>query len=187
MDTTEQLHFHFSLSCTGEGNDNPLQCSCLENPRDGGASWAAVCGVAQSRTRLKWLSSRSKLQIFDDENQLIIEGCSYRAQKVNQKWKVNIKVFLAQLIINITPGTCNLFGKHFRTLSVTEWEYTVISYILRYVIIGQFSGSISLCFGSPTFLQLKIQVYQCLKSSHSSSLLSALFHYFDAWRCHAPG
>ena len=45
-DTTERLHFHFSLSCIGEGNGNPLQCSCLENPRDGGAWWAAVYGVA---------------------------------------------------------------------------------------------------------------------------------------------
>ena len=58
-DTTERLHFHFSLSCIGEGNGNPLQCSCLENPRDGGAWWAAVCGVAQSWTRLKRLSSSS--------------------------------------------------------------------------------------------------------------------------------
>ena len=57
-DTTEHLHFHFSLSCIGEGNGNPFQCSCLENPRDGGAWWAAVHGVAQSRTRLKRLSSR---------------------------------------------------------------------------------------------------------------------------------
>ena len=56
-DTTEQLHFHFSLSCIGEGNGNPLQCSCLENPRDGEAWWAAVYGVAQSGTRLKRLSS----------------------------------------------------------------------------------------------------------------------------------
>ena len=56
-DTTEWLHFHLSHSCTGEGNGNPLQCSCLENPRDGGAWWAAVYGVAQSRTRLTWLSS----------------------------------------------------------------------------------------------------------------------------------
>ena len=54
-ETTERLHFHFSLSCIGEGNGNPLQCSCLENPRDGGAWWAAVYGVAQNRTRLKWL------------------------------------------------------------------------------------------------------------------------------------
>ena len=52
-DTTERLHFHFSLSCIGEGNGNPLQCSCLENPRGGGAWWAAVYGVAQSQTRLK--------------------------------------------------------------------------------------------------------------------------------------
>jgi len=59
LDTTERLHFHFSLSCTGEGNGNPLQCSCLENPRDGGACWFAICGVAQSRTRLKRLSSNS--------------------------------------------------------------------------------------------------------------------------------
>ena len=56
-DTTEQLHFHFSLSCIGEGNGNPLHCSCLENPRDEGAWWAAVYGVAQSRTRLKRLSA----------------------------------------------------------------------------------------------------------------------------------
>ena len=58
-DTTERLHFHFSLSCIGDGNGNPLQCSCLENPRDGGAWWAAVYGVAQSWTRLKRLSSSS--------------------------------------------------------------------------------------------------------------------------------
>ena len=53
LDTTERLHFHFSLSCIGEGNGNPLQCSCLENTGDGGAWWAAVYGVAQNRTRLK--------------------------------------------------------------------------------------------------------------------------------------
>ena len=58
-DTTERPPFHFSLSCIGEGNGNPLQCSCLENSRDGGALWAAICGVAQSRTQLKRLSSSS--------------------------------------------------------------------------------------------------------------------------------
>ena len=58
-DTTERLPFHFSLSCIGEGNGNPLQCSCLENPRDGGAWGAAVYGVTQSRTRLKRLSRSS--------------------------------------------------------------------------------------------------------------------------------
>ena len=60
-DMTERLDFHFSLSCIGEGNGNPLQCSCLENPRDRGAWWAAVYGVAQSRTLLKQLSSSSKI------------------------------------------------------------------------------------------------------------------------------
>ena len=58
-DTTEWLYFHFSLSCIGEGNGNPLQCSCLETPRDGGAWWAAIYGVTQSRTQLKWLNSSS--------------------------------------------------------------------------------------------------------------------------------
>ena len=62
-DTTKRLHFHFSLSCIGEGNGNPLQCSCLETPRDGGAWWAAICEVAQSQTRLKRLSSSSSMNI----------------------------------------------------------------------------------------------------------------------------
>ena len=57
-----QLHFHFSLSYIGEGNGNPLQCSCLENPRDRGAWWAAVYGVAQSWTWLKRLSSSSSIE-----------------------------------------------------------------------------------------------------------------------------
>ena len=60
-DTTEQLRFHFSFSCTGEGGGSPLQCSCLENPGDGGAWWAAVYGVAQSQTRLKRLRSSSSI------------------------------------------------------------------------------------------------------------------------------
>ena len=65
-DTTEWLHFPFSLSCTGEGNGNPLQCSCLENPKDGGARWAAVYGVTQSQTRLKWLSSSSQYSSLEN-------------------------------------------------------------------------------------------------------------------------
>ena len=72
-DMTERLHFHFSLSCIGEGNGNPLQCSCMENPRDRGAWWAAVHGVAQSRTRLKRLSSSMTrltqlIFLFEEEN-----------------------------------------------------------------------------------------------------------------------
>ena len=78
-DTTERLHFHFSLSHIGEGNGNPLQCSCLENPRDGGAWWAAVCGFAQSRTRLKRLGSSSSM-------------LQWRPGAANQKKKKNIYI-----------------------------------------------------------------------------------------------
>ena len=67
-DTTEQIHFHFSLSCIGGGNGNSLQCSCLENPRDGRAWWAAIHGVAQSWTRLKRLSSSSKHHLTEAED-----------------------------------------------------------------------------------------------------------------------
>ena len=63
-DMTERLHFHFSLSCIGEGNGNPFQCSSLENPRDRGAWWVAIYGVAQSRTQLKWLSSSSSIELL---------------------------------------------------------------------------------------------------------------------------
>ena len=64
LDTTERHHFLFSLSCIGEGNGNPLQCSCLENPRDGGAWWASVYELTQSQTRLKWLSSSSSCNLL---------------------------------------------------------------------------------------------------------------------------
>ena len=67
-DMTERLLFHFSLSCIGEGNGNPLQCSCLENPRDGGAWWAVVYGVAQSRTRPRnsWVLKRFEIRFLSD-------------------------------------------------------------------------------------------------------------------------
>ena len=77
---TERIHFHFSLSCIEEGNGSPLQCSCLENPRNGGAWWAAIYGVAQSRTRLKQLSSSSihtlcGLHKTDLQNCILVSGC----------------------------------------------------------------------------------------------------------------
>ena len=73
-DRTERLHFHFSPSCIGEGNGNPLHCSCLENPRDRGAWWAAVYEITQSRTRLKRLSSSSSsVKIDCIKTQLVFE------------------------------------------------------------------------------------------------------------------
>ena len=78
-DTTERLHFHFSLSCFGEGNGNPLQCSCLENPRDGEAWWAAVYGIAQSQTRLNRHSSSRGTKISQPMQH------SQKKNKTNQK------------------------------------------------------------------------------------------------------
>ena len=86
---TERLHFHFSLSCIGEGNGNPLQCSCLENPRDRGAWCAAVYGVTQSRTRLKWLSNR----------------CTPTSQRFHKDWdqaKSHQPSLVAQMIKNLS-------------------------------------------------------------------------------------
>ena len=74
--TTEWLHFHFSLSCIGEGKGNPLQCSCLENPRDGGARWAVVYGVAQGRTWLKRLGSSSSAHLVCSQG--FSQRCKYQ-------------------------------------------------------------------------------------------------------------
>ena len=91
LDTAEQLHFHFSLSCIGEGNGYPLQCSCLENPRDGGAWWVAIYGVAQSRTRLKWLSSSSNSSILKGKGYMF----SVDVQIVHKVQHVFIITYLA--------------------------------------------------------------------------------------------
>ena len=82
LDTTERLHFHFSLSCIGEGNGNPLQCSYLKNPRDRGAWWAAVYKVAQSLTWLRWLSSSSSNDGFTFLGPLISQESSVAAKKM---------------------------------------------------------------------------------------------------------
>ena len=84
----ERLHFHFSLSCIGEGNGNPLQCSCLENPRDGGAWWAAIYGVAQSRTRLKELSNFSLGRGFHKVGSL-----KFRDYLARNPYIVNVNIF----------------------------------------------------------------------------------------------
>ena len=88
LDTTERLHFHFSLSCIGERNGNPLQCSCLENPRDGGASWADVYGVAQSRTRLKQLSTSSS-----NSSSSLIQRQYNEANKIFKMYSVELFFF----------------------------------------------------------------------------------------------
>ena len=97
LDTTERLHFRFSLSCIGEGNGNPLQCSCLENPMDGGAWWGAVYGVTQNQTQLKRLSSSSMLVselwlfLLDD----IICHCRLMMGERFKIWKKKKKIISA--------------------------------------------------------------------------------------------
>ena len=92
-DTTERLNFHLSLSCIGEGNGNPLQCSCLENPRDGGAWGVAVCGVAQSWTRLKRLSSSCSSVLYP----IIHHGILFLYTS-RQYWRKILKIFLLSVL-----------------------------------------------------------------------------------------
>ena len=82
------FHFHFSLSCIGEGNGNPLQYSCLENPRDGGAWWAAVYGVTQSGTRLKQLSSCSSSSIEKETSRLFNKRNLHANLTEEELWKI---------------------------------------------------------------------------------------------------
>ena len=100
LDTTERLRFHFSLSCIGEGNGNPLQCSCRENPRDRGAWWAAIYGVAQSWTRLQWLSSSSSL-FYVTAN---LEG-------IWETWNSQEAIFLNKVIVWSFSTTVNFHLK----------------------------------------------------------------------------
>ena len=109
LDTTERLHFHFSLSCIGEGNGNPLQCSCLENPRDGGAWWAAVSGVTQSWTRLKRLSSSSSSNV--SRQSYSSKKClQYSKESVHTGCRSDKKPLLSharyQICLHILPAIC---------------------------------------------------------------------------------
>ena len=120
LDTTEQLHFHFSLSCIGEGNGNPLRCSCLENPRDGGAWWATVSGVTQSWTWLTWLSSSSssmKTRSWENKS-LPIDF---------QTWKQDIRTFILFYFICWVED----FGAVQTTFqkSASAWRYSLLLHI----------------------------------------------------------
>jgi len=120
-DMTERLHFHFSLSCIGEGNGNPLQCSCLENPKDGGAWWAAVYGVAQSRTRLKWLSSSSssipQLGFIEKRTSLFLLYCIssvWFLWQVRFSWSYRVHFALINVCIHNSGSLLSL--EHFPPL-----------------------------------------------------------------------
>ena len=125
LDTTERLHFHFSLSCIGEGNGNPLQCSCLENPRDGRAWWAAVCGVAQSRTRLKGLSS-SSMKGEINNNTIIVGGFNTPLTPMERstKQKINKETQTLNDIIDQLDLIDICRTIHPKTMNFTFFSYT---------------------------------------------------------------
>ena len=118
LDMTEGLHFHFSLSCIGEGNGNPLQCSCLENPRDGGDWWAAVYGVAQSRTRLKRLSSSSSSHPY------MTTGKTVALTRQTFVSKVMSLLFnmLSMFVITFLPRSKHLLISWLQSLSTVIWS-----------------------------------------------------------------
>ena len=121
--TTERLHFHFSLSCIGEGSGNPLQCSCLENPRDRGAWWAAVYGVAQCRTRLKRFSSSNSKEtliiiVFSFSELILRREQSNQRTRKKQKlgfikfWALYSTGILNELfllcVLQLASGSCSV-------------------------------------------------------------------------------
>ena len=124
-DTTEWLHFHFSLSCIGEGNGNPLQCSCLENPRDGGAWWAAVYGVAQSRTRLKRLSSSSS------SSMRLIIFCPHMLENTNTLYDVCFILHQDSPLISIYYAS--LWRTFCSKKKVPSQLDILLSYLCRYL------------------------------------------------------
>ena len=128
-DTTERLHFHFSLSCIGEGNGNPLQYSCLENPRDRGAWWAAVYGVAQSRTRLRRFSSsllrRPTLLLFTMVCSWILSGVKPRTHtwwpSLSPSWELGHDHSLTPYFLSCNKSSHESCG----LLSLWQWEVYV--------------------------------------------------------------
>ena len=117
-DTTERLHFHFSLSCIGEGNGSPLQCSCLENSRDGGAWWTAVSGVAQSQTRLKRLSSSSSM--------LYTNLWNYSISHYNYNCTLNLTLYEYKYCP--PPRLC--FAYSWESLFILLYFFVILIYIL---------------------------------------------------------
>ena len=131
-DTTERLHFHFSLSCIGEGNGSPLQCSCLKNPRDGEAWWAAVYGVAQSQTRLKWLSTSFPSQVhhflkggqFNNFSSICMSSLSgnslsFQKKKKKKREGYNLRIYISKSLIFMKISS--LWNSHYIIPLVLTW------------------------------------------------------------------
>ena len=123
-DSTERLPFHFSLSCTGEGNGNPLQYSCLESPRDGGAWWAAVYGVEQSRTRLKRLSSSSSSKHKD--LRMHVHSVAQNGYELNAWRGTRDKTEWFNVALHWRPQTCLVASGYAPPLTPTLMQVALI-------------------------------------------------------------
>ena len=121
---TERLHFPFSLSCIGEGNGNPLQYSCLENPRDRGAWWAAVYGVAQSRTQLTWLSSSSS---SSKPNLLCTHTHSTKGESATE----HLVIILLNKDVPFFLWHIHIYSSNFTMLNLTHYSNFYIFTILE--------------------------------------------------------
>ena len=148
-DKTERLHFHFSLSCIGEGNGNPLQCSCLENPRDGGAWGAAIYGVAQSQTRLKRLSSSSSFGpashcfsgVLPHTHNYCEEQILWRRSVVSKMMCILHLMESCQIII--LKGFCNLHNISKYLFSISLLTFCILIFlILKYFANAQAKKSV---------------------------------------------
>ena len=127
---TERLHFHFSFSCIGEGNGNPLQCSCLENPWDGGAWWAAVYGVAQSRTQLKQLNSSSSVLFSSCQNKVVFPDISCKVGFSSVQFSrsvVSNSLRLHESQHARPPGPSPTPGVHPDSRPLSQWCHPAIS------------------------------------------------------------
>ena len=120
------LNLHFSFSCIGEGNGNPLQCPCLENPRDGGAWWAAIYGVAQSQTWLKQLSSSSK-QISWQQN------IFNKLAKLDLFTQLELHPYWLKKVIEDYP--CLMWDKYKQSDSLSAWFHTIFNIKLFQLVV----------------------------------------------------
>ena len=132
MNTTERLHFHFSLSCIGEGNGNPLQCSCLENPRDSIAWRAAVYGVAQSQTRLS--SSSSSRWKRDVSAILKFSGCAEYLKTFFFHFLQGYATMMCKFSFSCTRRYKQQWNeKQYELIAVTKCSYALINSALLYL------------------------------------------------------
>ena len=150
---TEQIHFRFSLSCTGEGNGNPFLCSCLENPRDEGAWWAAIYGVAQSGTRLKRLSSSSSSKLQQASVMVSKGSQSAYGQQVS-----SLSIFGGFSICKTTQELCIRYCGPAECIGEgLPWGGSVLGMPWRALLVCRLqSGRASLATASPAFLWVPV-------------------------------